>query len=371
MSATETLPESSAVGDARRAMEVCNACRYCEGYCAVFPAMELKRDFAAADLGYLSNLCHGCRGCFYACQYAPPHEFGINLPKTFAEVRAETYEHYAWPGPLARLFRRNGVVVSVAVALGVALVLVLVGAMRSPELVFGTHVGPGAFYVVIPFEAMVSVASITFVFAILAIGIATARFWRDTSTSRVTPRAAWEALRDGLTLKNLGGGGHGCNDADGSFSGTRRWLHHTMFYGFMLCFASTTTATIYAHEFGWIAPYALTSLPVLLGTVGGIGMVVGTIGLLWLKVTGDTEPVARRLLGADYALLAMLLLVAVTGLVLLGLRSTGAMGVALAVHLGCILALFVIAPYSRFVHGSYRLAALLRAAIDRRASPSA
>lgn len=366
MSATDTLPETSAVGDARRAMEVCNACRYCEGYCAVFPAMELKRDFAAADLGYLANLCHGCRGCFYACQYAPPHEFGINLPKTFAEVRAETYEHYAWPTPLARLFRSNGTVVSLAVAAGVALVLILVGALRTPDLVFGTHTGPGAFYVVIPFAAMAAVASVTFLYAILAIGIATWRFWRDASGARPTPAAAWDAFRDGMTLKNLGGGGHGCNDSGGAFSGTRRWLHHLMFYGFLLCFASTSTATIYAHGFGWIAPYALTSLPVLLGTVGGIGMVVGTAGLIWLKITGDPAPIARRLMGADYALLVLLLLVAATGLILLALRSTGAMGVLLAIHLGCILALFVIAPYSRFVHGPYRLAALLRAALDRR-----
>ena len=29
-----------------RQMSICNACRYCEGYCAVFPAMELRRTFA-------------------------------------------------------------------------------------------------------------------------------------------------------------------------------------------------------------------------------------------------------------------------------------------------------------------------------------
>src|SRR5579875_306770 len=81
--------------EARRAMEICNACRYCEGFCAVFPAMEQRRVFADADLDYLANLCHGCRGCYYACQYAPPHEFGINLPRTFAELRSETYAEYA------------------------------------------------------------------------------------------------------------------------------------------------------------------------------------------------------------------------------------------------------------------------------------
>ena len=37
---------SQALADTRRAMEVCNACRYCETFCAVFPAMTLHREFA-------------------------------------------------------------------------------------------------------------------------------------------------------------------------------------------------------------------------------------------------------------------------------------------------------------------------------------
>ena len=28
---------------------ICNACRYCEGYCAVFPAIERRIDFARDD----------------------------------------------------------------------------------------------------------------------------------------------------------------------------------------------------------------------------------------------------------------------------------------------------------------------------------
>jgi Fe-S oxidoreductase len=63
---------------------VCNACRYCEQYCPVFPAMEERREFARVDLAYLANLCHNCGECLYACQYAPPHEFGINVPRTLA-----------------------------------------------------------------------------------------------------------------------------------------------------------------------------------------------------------------------------------------------------------------------------------------------
>ena len=54
-----------------------------------------------------------------------------------------------------------------------------------------------------------------------------------------------------------------------------------------------------------------------------------------------------------------------TGLVLLALRATGAMGTLLAVHLGFVLTLFVVMPYSKFVHGIYRAAALLRNAVEQ------
>ena len=43
------------------------------------------------------------------------------------------------------------------------------------------------------------------------------------------------------------------------------------------------------------------------------------------------------------------------------------MGLLLVIHLGFVLALFIALPYSKFVHGAYRLAALARFAAERRA----
>jgi citrate/tricarballylate utilization protein len=60
-----------AEGEAARQLQICNACRYCEGFCAVFPAMTRRLEFGAADVHYLANLCHGCGACLHACQYAP------------------------------------------------------------------------------------------------------------------------------------------------------------------------------------------------------------------------------------------------------------------------------------------------------------
>jgi len=354
--------------DARRAMDICNACRYCEGFCAVFPAMTLRREFEDRDLDYLANLCHNCRGCFYSCQYAPPHEFGVNVPKLFAEIRAETYRDYAWPRPFAGLFRRNGTILSLATLAGIAIVLLLTMALADRRATFGASDHPGSFYAVIPWAAMTAAAGASFLFAILALIVGGVRFWRATGGGQVRLAGVSQAFADILTLRNLGGGGDGCNDRDERYSMARRRFHHAMFYGFLLCFASTSVATVYDHLLGVIAPYPFLSLPVQLGFWGGLGLLVGTAGLAWLKVVGDSAPAAPTVLGGDFALLMLLALTALTGLLLLGFRATGAMGALLAIHLGTVLTLFLFMPYSKMVHGVYRSLALLRNAQERPAA---
>jgi len=353
-------------------MEVCNACRYCEGFCAVFPALELRREFSAGDLSYLANLCHNCRGCYYACQYAPPHEWGINVPRILAEVRAESYAEYAWPRPLAAAFERNGTILSLIAAVSIAVVLVLTMALTSPETFWAARPAEaGSFYAVIPLWIMQVVGIGSFGFSLFALWMGARNFWRDAGPREsVGPVALGIALWDVLTLKNLGGGAaDGCNDNSEAFSLKRRWLHHAMFYGFMLCFAATTVGFFYHTVGGWHAPYPFFSAPVLLGTVGGVLLLVGCVGLFAMKLIDDPMPSVRNLLGADVALLMLLAMSSLTGLVLLAVRTTGAMGLALAIHLGFILALFLSLPYSKMVHGVYRSAALLRRAAERNMKP--
>ena len=95
------MPEVNLFEEANRQLIICNACRYCEGYCPVFRAIEMRRDFSQGDVFYLSNLCHDCRACYYACMFTPPHEFAINIPKILAEARIETYQRWGWPGVIA------------------------------------------------------------------------------------------------------------------------------------------------------------------------------------------------------------------------------------------------------------------------------
>jgi citrate/tricarballylate utilization protein len=94
-------------------------------------------------------------------------------------------------------------------------------------------------------------------------------------------------------------------------------------------------------------------------------MVTGAAGLALIKMTGDPNLVARNVLGADYAILSLSLMVAGSGLVLLIFRGTAGMSVLLAIHLGIVLSFFLLLPYTKLIHGIYRAAALLRAAMER------
>jgi citrate/tricarballylate utilization protein len=360
---------------ARRQLEICNACRYCEGFCAVFPAMMRRRAFLDGDVNFLANLCHNCKGCYHACQYSPPHVFDINLPKVLAEARLESYEKYAWPSGLGGLFRRNGLVVALIAAIGVTLAVLLAARLTGEGQLFSAQTGPGAFYRIMPWSLMAGLAAASFLFAILALVMGGLAFWKDIAGGVLaSPQAIGQAASDILTLRYLGGGHEGrdgCNDISENFSQARRWFHHGLFYGFTLCFASTTVATIYDHVFQSPAPYPVLSLPVLLGLCGGVGMTIGCCGLLGVKLVTDPAPEARRVLGGDYALLLLLLAISVSGLVLLGLRDGPAMGILLAAHFGLIVAFFLLIPYSKMVHGLYRALALLKNAREIRQKAAA
>jgi citrate/tricarballylate utilization protein len=350
-------PELLAQG--QHVMTVCNACRYCEAYCPVFQAMESRTSFAKGDMLYLANLCHNCGECLYACQYAPPHEFGINVPRVMSEIRLASYEEYCWPRFMSAAFRRNGVVASLT--LSTAAMLFLWSFVQS-----STTTG-GSFYGVVPHDLMVEVFGIVGAVVVVALAAGVRRALRSTVVSAfrrtVSPAEAGHyvpALRDALSLRHLHGNGADCTSDNEQRSPWRRWFHHCTFYGFLLCFASTSVAAVYHVVFGWQAPYAYSSAPVVLGTLGGVGLLVGPLGLLMLRRHRDPAMADPSQRGLDESFIVMLCVTSITGLMLLAMRERPIMPALLVVHLGFVLGLFLTLPYGKFVHGFYRMAALLK-----------
>lgn len=341
----------------RHVLTVCNACRYCEQYCPVFPALEQRRTFEPVDLTYLANLCHNCGECLYACQFAPPHEFGINVPLVLSEIRSQSYEQLAWPSTLGQSFRRHAFRTGLTVLALLLSVLVLASIVNSGAV--WSSDGTADFYGVISHGAMVTVFGTVSLFVAVALGISGARFARTAGGGSIS-LSSGRAIRDALTLRHLHGSGSDCTSNLDVRMPWRRWFHHCTFYGFVLCFASTTVAAIYHGVFGWHAPYSYSSLPVLLGAAGGFGLLVGPLGLAALRQTRDPDLSHEDGRGLDALFLALLFLTSLTGLALLVLRESSMMGPLLVVHLAVVLVLLLTLPYGKFVHGLYRFLALVR-----------
>jgi citrate/tricarballylate utilization protein len=322
--------------------------------------MERRHQFGEADLEYLANLCHNCAECYYACQYAPPHEFAVNVPKALAQIRVQSYERYAWPP----LFRRGGRMAAAALLVGLA--------------GWGLAAGNGAnFYAVISHGLMVGV------FGTLSIGVGAALVIGFIRSAQRAPRsrfrivskprskgaartALFPALCDILTLKYLSSGGSGCTYPNEEHSSARRWFHHCTFYGFLLCLGSTSVAAFDHYVLGLRAPYPYVSLPVMLGAWGGIGLLIGPAGLYALKRRRDEALADRRQDGMDLTFLGLLFATSLTGLGLLGWRGSMALRPLLVVHLAFVLTLLATLPYGKFVHGIYRAGALLWYAMEER-----
>jgi citrate/tricarballylate utilization protein len=356
---TDTL--TALLEEGRRQLDVCNACRYCEGYCAVFPALERRAIFSDGDVWYLANLCHDCRACYQACPYTPPHEFAVDLPTVLSEVRAQSYRRMAWPARLAVAFERPFLTQFTAMIAALALVLVVVAALGS----FEHTTGDGAFYRVIPAFTMEVLFLALSALVIGALAGSFVRFWRETSGGSPSIGALLRALGDVLTLRFMGGGGGGCYYPEPEIPArSRRVMHLLMLHGLLLTFAATVAAAIEHRILGILPPYPILSAPVLLGTIGGIGVVVGGTGLAVLKAsaTGVWAIGDARL---DFAFLLTLEVTAVTGLLLLCLRASEAMPWLLIIHLAAVVALYLVVPFSKFVHASHRFAALLRDADER------
>jgi citrate/tricarballylate utilization protein len=350
--------------EAERQLTICNACRYCEGLCPVFPALERRSMFLTGDVVYLANLCHDCRACMPACPYTEPHELNVDIPLIMAQVRRETYVDYSFPRLFGKIVAQGARGIAAITAVCVTVILLLVLTARS-DRVFAAQLGPGAFYQVVPWLFMFVPATIATAYGFLAMGMGLFRFWRDTDgplAARLSPRALVSATADVFALRQMRGGGPGCSYPEETQAPNHRRVvyHQLVFYGFLATFLSTTLAFIYQEIFGELPPYDWLSAPVVAGTLGGIAQVIGCLGLLQLKVRAAGARATAVMRSLDAAFLMLLIAVNVTGLLLLVLRESSAMGVLLTVHLGVCAGLFITLPYSKFVHVIYRYGALVR-----------
>ena len=267
-------------------MQICNACRYCEGFCAVFPAMTRRLEFAQGRRPLPRQPVPQLR------------RLPARLPvRAAARVRGQ---RAARDGAGARRDLRR---VRLAARARRAVPAQRPDAVRSrwrPALrcswcwrrrATGTlwrRASAGDFYAVFPHNLMVS--------AVRA-GVpvrgrsrwrsACARFWRAAATrdrrrgAGASAEAAHDALRAEVPRRRprrrLQRGGRPLHALRGGASTTSPSTASCCASPPRASRRSTTTL------FGWPAPYPLTSLPEAARHVGGVALLVGTAGLFWLQ----------------------------------------------------------------------------------------
>jgi citrate/tricarballylate utilization protein len=232
-----------------------------------------------------------------------------------------------------------------------------------------TAVAGADFYQITSHQFLVAAFGAVGLFSLLALVIGLFRFCRDIDEpvgNLLNPATLITAVKETLRLEYLDGDGWGCHYPGEEGSQLRRWFHHFTFYGFLLCFAATAVAAVYDYGFHWQPPYGYTSLPVILGTLGGIGLLVGPVGLLVLKQGRNRDITDEAQGGMDVAFLVLLILASASGLLLLVLRETAAMAALLVIHLGIVMGFFLTLPYGKFVHGIYRFVAIAKYALERK-----
>ena len=345
--------------EAVRQLTVCNSCRYCEGYCNAFQALTRYRSFDKPTVSHLANLCHNCRGCYYACQYTEPHEFALNIPALLANVRAQNWEQHIRPGALSRTMQASMwpyVVITLLFIVVFSLISNVGWASSEP------------FYSAISHTMLVAIFLPLFVLPWVALIGGLRRYWMAVGGQPLVFSDVRQAFGSAATMKQLSGGqGQGCNyEAGERYSSSRRWAHQATMYGFLLCFASTSTATVYHYVFGWIAPYEFFSLPKLFGVSGGLLLSAGTAWLFYLKGKSDSHLGSVQRQAGEYAFVSLLFLVSTSGLILYWSSGTVLASSSLIIHLAFIATFCVSLPYSKMVHGFFRLAALCREAQMKR-----
>ncbi len=109
-----------------------------------------------------------------------------------------------------RPVRRNGLAISLIAALSVAAFIFGFAAFNDRQVLYGVHTGPGAFYALMPHNAMAVLFTAALLYAIIALVMGVRAFWRDIGEPvgmKFEPKSLWQAMKDAGQLRYLDGGG--------------------------------------------------------------------------------------------------------------------------------------------------------------------
>ncbi len=328
-----------------RQFNICNACRYCEGYCAVWDAIERESSFLPLDMKHYSNLCHDCRECYYVCPYTGDHEFKLNIPGLLSEIRLETYSENIWP----RIARKSldhpvaswAIVISISLVFTFGLTIFLSGTkyLFSPSTL-SDQIIPDPYFKLLSF--------LLYAYVIIMWSLEGLKYWHSIKKPerRITPKYFLLGLKDALQHRYFGGGSAGCNYPGESGTITRLVFHAMLLGGFLLDLA---TILFYPD---------MSRAVVLSYTAGATAMFIGSLFLLVFKPLSNLSLLSSGMKHNDYPFTTAMMITGLTGMLFPLTSGTLFYSYFFLIHIALIAAIFLIAPYSKFLHPVFRVVSL-------------
>jgi citrate/tricarballylate utilization protein len=352
--------KSILLDEAVRQYTICNACRHCEGFCAVWDVISLRTTIKEKDVKYFAYLCHDCRDCYYACPYSIPHEFSLNIPKINSKIRLDINKEMSIPKFLGKIYDKlNIITVSISI-LSFIFMITIIGLLRGINLLISPQ---PSFYTVIPSIYIQIGGIILGLYALTVLIYQGIVYWYEIGGDTINLlnlKSHVITLYQELSHKWFKGGGVGCDYPSYSGSYLRLFFHSLLVSGFILDFLSTVIAAFYEKILHIMPPYPFESPVVILGILGGLLLLLSSIGLLTLKRVSNKSLIDENMVQIDNWLIYLLALISISGFLLLIFRDTPFMGILLILHLSITIPLFLLAPYSKFSHFIYRYFATLK-----------
>ena len=344
------MTEYSGVNEAIRQLSICNACRYCEGYCYVWDAIEMKFIIEPGYVEHLANLCHDCRDCYYACPYnEPDHAFKLNIPKTLGNVRMETYENFIRPKILKKVLQKEGIITLLTI------IIIFIASLLYISSRFGIY----NFYKipvtsVFPVYLFKGVSYFIYLYvAVLWIfeGVA---YWNEINDGKhMNSMGIFKAIYDAINHKNFWGGGTGCKIPSENNKYERPVAHMMVFFGFIIALISVL---FYPGIISGYAGYAYF--------IGSILLFAGSIGMIHIHMVDTKGLRSEKQSAIDYPFTVLLFFVGFTGILIPISVKTYIFNLNFLIHDVFILTLFILAPFSKFIHPLFRFLSLIKYRID-------
>ena len=329
------------IKEAERQLMICNACRYCEGYCDVWDAIERRRVFPAEEVFHLSNLCHDCRECYYACPYTPPHEFAINIPGILSKVRVLSYRKFVFPSFMERVMPRMKYLYVILTLLIFLSSLIFVSYLHGIQSLYSSYILEEN---VFPDDFFVIVEYLLYFYLFFMWYMEARKYWREASSGiKFSILAVIRAISDALTHKNFKGGSAGCNFPTEKGSYYRLFSHSFIFYGFIA---------------DWLAILFYPFKDPLVSAIFLAGSLLITFGSASTLVMRGIAPRLEEDDGTSFT--SMFLAIGISGVTFVLISSNPLWIVFFLLRASLIATLFITAPYSKFMHAVFRFLSLVR-----------